>query len=1107
MIIDIADLKNILLRAPALVLGPGVTTYPTIEADCLTEVRKAFAAVDIKAHHYYDLAELVTPSPARKADPRELVRKFFQSAKPNPQLDRIVSIRWAAAVSLTADGHFASALRHYLDKQPLSWTVTKVLHTSTLIEPKSVPVYELLGDIDGTSEDTRLAVLRSDYLARRRQWAKLLRSFPDFVKTDPLFFAGTACIPDLVCDFLNELLALGAITPRRLIFLADDSTAHDPRVLALVRTYCQVDLLQCSLGELCEEIAELSSKPHPAIPLRASGPVTFDATELLDFDDQIAFVPYGLEKVPAAENKHRLLDILFSPTNPDWSPYAANLDFKREITPVIEQAIIDKFVGPNEVSNPCLLVKGEAGTGKTVLLRRVAFNLAQNGYLSIWVRRGYAGTTGSRFEAAVHAMEAAIQGRQTRVAIFYDDPLGGRIAPRDVLVALSRATFQWVLVFSARNTDLIQSDDPESSFYADRTDSFEVPTDFKAAEVEQLPGYLTALGAAQDENEARRLLATLSLRDEQGNLFGDPQQSIYQDSKDILCMLWYLLPGTRSAISESLTNEYLRLGGIAGAVRHYADASSSKQGVARSAYELVTTTSGMGTTVPVEVLVSALGISYQDWAALCSERKPLWGLLYSEPYPEAETYGFRTRNHVVTKILLSVLNGGGTGHPGEFRCLKQLITACNSGAIQYREFLCDILIRRKKQLEHRLSYEQGLELFDLALKSFPFPDRTLAHHRALWIKEVGRLPLKAYEELQAVQRVPLYPQAQRPEPVEHIHTSMAACALQAVSQSQLELVPGVELVRQHIAQASTPYYFDLHSQHVHAKTLLKLATALRETDPSAFMTCLEEATRIIGRALLVIDPLPVNRLELTGAPQLFKELLAEIAIAFTDEDTARNAAFELFNTTNNQMGFTLAARMMIAAAKSKDKGGFYKKCQDFINQAITHIQSRGQRPDPGLLLCRAELMITWHILSQKGGVSWECLRGDLKEAISTPHFSRDPLWIFYLAVAHYHLKEMPLSEALFATLRQLQMSNILRNPFRCSFIGPDGSPQTFQGTLRSGGTVKRFIECAELGTDVMARKGDFRQPDKATVHFKVAFSMLGPLAVPHTIVNVRGLEH
>ena len=59
----------------------------------------------------------------------------------------------------------------------------------------------------------------------------------------------------------------------------------------------------------------------------------------------------------------------------------------------------------------------------------------------------------------------------------------------------------------------------------------------------------------------------------------------------------------------------------------------------------------------------------------------------------------------------------------------------------YRDFCLRTLVSNE-QLD-RLEYQEGLELYDLALESLPYPDRTLKHHKGLWIKNKGKDPILA----------------------------------------------------------------------------------------------------------------------------------------------------------------------------------------------------------------------------------------------------------------------------------------------------------------------------------------------------------------------------
>jgi hypothetical protein len=1084
--IPLNEVRDFFYRGPAIVVGPGLTTYPTVQNDCLEKLRRDFPTiqVDSSVHDVYDFAErLAEVVPLERI--RSLVATFLGSAK-NPQLEKIVRARWTAVISLTGDDHFRSALRTHLDSKPLSWTVTNVAKPGGAIPPRTIPLFQPLGDPLALEPDLRLVVTKSEYLERRRYWRELFRTLPDFVRGDPLVFAGTSAIVDVVVDCLNEMLALGGTVPRRLIFLAEDPAAQNPRLTSLVRGHCDIHIVPCSIVEFCSAI-QLENLPHATrVDLEVKAGESFDRTKLFSVEDQLAFVPPDLPLgLPSGDHTHRLLDILFSPTKLDWSPYSAGLDFARDVTKEIEELIEQKLLQPSD-EQPYLLVKAEAGVGKTVALRRVAFDLSRKGHLCIWIRRSYGELSGGKFETAVRQIEAAVKGRKTKVIIFYDDPSGGSITGRELFQALANARFRWVTVLGVRNTDFSAQESSDFLATWSRFDSIEIPTTFSKDEAEKLPSYLLRLGITEAEVILRK---------------------VQSSAKDILCMLWYLLPQTRAAISASLTDEYLRLASRSGPIGMYADAASEQPGLARHAYELVTTMSGFGTAVPLEVLASALGISIGQWHEMCAEKKPLWGLLYDEPYPTAETFAYRTRNEVVTNVLLSILNGGTFGHAGELRCLTSLVKACSCGNPPYREFLCDLLIRHKRKLEERFTYEQGLELYDLAIRTFPVQDRAIAHHRALWIKDVGKLPELAYRELESVQRVAPYTQSSRGEPLEHVHTSMAASVYQAITKQEIELQAGVELIKQHIAKASSPNWFDSHAAHVHAKTLLKLSTHLRTNDQNGFIECIEEATQIIDRSLMIIEPLADRRADLAEALKMFSDLRSDVFMAYSSTEEAVNNAIDIFDKSKSQRGLALVARILIGRARDREKGALYKKAQDFINLAINRIQGTSLTPVPEIYLCRAELILNWRVFPQKGDISWPQVRDDLIQAQKSPRVSRDPLWTYFLAVAHYHLQDFPQAEGLFATLKSLQLSRIIKAPYRCFLLAQDGTPKTFQGTIKTGAGANRYIDSSELGADILVHRDDFSQQDEATVHFRVAFSMRGPKAVRHLTESLSSIPY
>lgn len=1077
-ILDLSQVLNLSVRGAGLVIGPGLSTYPTVVDEALRHIRTRFPYTVGSVHHYYDFAEkLLAENQSEDANLREELQSFFRKQATNPQLRRLVRPRWKAVFSLSEDDFFKQELALYLNGLPTTLSVTGISHPDVQPEIRSIPIFELLGDINDVRAVSRIAVTRAEFLARRRTWRDMLARAPDFMKGAVLVFAGTSSVTDLVAEFLNEALALKPLIATQLVFLHDDPTALDPRVLSLIAGRCSVFRVKATLPEVCEAVSATREPYAAAQTVLPLSDIPYDPEELTSVADQLACVPIAaqLSQTSKAE-RVRLLDILFSPSHLDWSPFAADLDFRREVASIVKARIEHAFQNALPPSAKFIGIKGESGIGKTTTLKRVAYDLAQEKYLCLWIRKSYGEISGGRFDTVLKRVEKSIGTKRIKVIFFYDDPLSGNIALQDMFSTLALSRIDWVAVLCVRNSDLTNSRLADTEPFA-ASNAVEFTELLTEREMQALPEYLAKIGAATSVEAAQVLVNGLRSR----------------SGQDILCALWYALPSTRASLSTSISDEYVRLGGAEGVVTTFAEAVADTMAVARRAYELVATATGLGAAVPMEVLVRSLGVEYGLWIEMCSANRPLWGLLYDVPYVTAETHGYRTRNEVVTRVLLRLLNGGLVTHVGEFRCLRDMIRACVISSPPYHEFLIDILVRKREALSDIMSYEQGLELYDLALNSYPRRDRTLAHHRGLWIKNVGRDTSRAYEALEYARAIPVTGASQEPEAF--VFTSMAATVVQAVKENRLEPQDGLSKVEELLGSANRLETLNLHSQHVHASLLVELATRLRLTDREAFFVSLQRAARIVDYTLLLINPETTRSLDAGDGVQMLLALRSQIFTSHLDLMDAQSAADELFQRSHNQLGFALVGRRMLLTAVEANKGAAFKKVLTYIENVVEQIGRDGQEPCIELVILRAELFIKWRVLRVAGRVEWVDLRSDLDKVVQNHRFSRDPLWLFYSAVAHYHLNEYTQAEALFGQLRAMHLPRISRSSHRCVFLDLNGNPEYLQGELQPGPDRRRYILFPRLSTVVMVKGSEFSQPDGTTVHAYIVFTMEGPLAV------------
>jgi hypothetical protein len=109
--------------------------------------------------------------------------------------------------------------------------------------------------------------------------------------------------------------------------------------------------------------------------------------------------------------------------------------------------------------------------------------------------------------------------------------------------------------------------------------------------------------------------------------------------------------------------------------------------------------------------------------------------------------------------------------------LKRLLAACTGTAPTYREYCVRVLLSPTLR---KFEFQEGLELYDTALRALPHPDRTLVHHKGIWIKDRGQDPLGATLVLTEALATANYPYSSHAEADEHIYTSLAAASLKGL---------------------------------------------------------------------------------------------------------------------------------------------------------------------------------------------------------------------------------------------------------------------------------------------------------------------------------------
>lgn len=1076
--VSLEDAMLSLRGRPGLVYGPLATIFPNSMALILDMINSRIGGVGpiTEKNMPAVIDGLRVSEPDKAVRIERFVKEEINKLTGNTDIEWLVQAGWSVCISLTQDLLLESELENYNDAKPNSRTVTIIDHPSVRPQSRTIPIYKLLGSIRNDSEGHSLVLAESDLLRRKNIWPSILSTCADYLQGSPLLFFGTDDVVDLVKDLLSNLSAMQSPSPNSLMFLKADPILKDPTIRSLCNSFSNIAVVDATIREFSTALRNIKPRQKTLSLTQPDRKVSdiFSACSSI-----LSLVPSAsIDKDKALSYRQQLVDSLFRPNAIDWDPYLCDLDMVRDCVKDVDSAIDNIFTHRGTDVAPIVIVRGEAGVGKTTLLKRAAVNLSRKGYVSLWCKKNPIDNwirSYKELSQQLSELETVEKTKGGQYLFFVDDPWALRIDPADLVACFDKCSAKVAFIFGIRNTEFFNQGGQVYTLPYGMFESVEVPTKLSEVELENLSGLLLKIGAVSDCESASSLIKNIPTL----------------NAEDILCSLWYLIPETRERLRESLQDEYHRLGAVNSSIAAFAQNVNQISGKsAQNAYEFVAVTSKYQIGLPMELLVRALKISYEEFIEMTIDGKPLWGLIYDEKDDQNETVLFRTRNEIVTRVLLQLVNGG-VGHAGEFRVLKSLLKACDIGSQVYRDFVIEVLVRSSKDMEKYFSFEQGLELFNVAQSALPYEDRLLEHHKGIWVHRVGKDDQKAYEQFEKALETQQYPGSEREAHAEHIHTSMAASVVGLVKSGKQAPDVGFELVQDHIQQALNPRIFNAHAGHVSANLLYEMAQqqGILE-DNSVGISCYAAALHEVEKALQAIGAYRKNNAKSKKSMEMLKDLQLKIVESIPEDSALEEHAYSMFEKYRSQRGFELLLRKKLAAAEFVDKGSAYNSVRENFSTIITFIENSGESVSVDLLVIRVDLMIRWRLQRPSGSIDWIKMQQDIETVLQAPKYRDNPILYFYHAVALFHLGKIEQSNAIFAILRRMQAFGFMPNEIRCYALGPEGHHKRYQCNItRKHG--RSYAEIPEIGADVPVAVGNRIHAN----HTYIGFTLNGPLAV------------
>ena len=1025
------QLDGLLTGHAGLILGPAATCHSGCLSSIADELRSTFA-IDINGN-YLAVAESAIAQGKDKANIRRTIRGAISKFQPSPLISQLAKIRWAAVLSATPDMHFETKMSEEQEKRPSRRPVTVLSDFREPLPPRTIPVLKLLGV--GTRDDVPMT--STEYVRSRGNWRRAIPLFSSFVKGNPCICIGMAEVEFVFLDLLGEMLADTASAPSNIVFLGDDPLVNNSKIEEMLSQRIRAHKFNGSTNELTRSLSK-AEKQRYVPSLLLSDEQIDPIASLQRFDDLVTIVNYQLTPRAKQEEHLLLLDILFAPSIPKWDPFVYNMDFKRSFTESLA-ADIESICQLHPKHDVCYALVGSAASGRTTTLKRMAINLAQQGHLVLWGLPCFMPDPTRQLRYLFEEVARTPTYRQKRLVFVLDDLLAmGNVQPKNIMTAASEMGVRTLILTGVRLTDWEAAGGLDLLTGIPVYSHSTIPDALDESEWTDLPSYLVSLGVSSDLNDANNRCARVPNR----------------MARDILSSLYWLLPKTRQSIESSIRDEYLRLGDFVGLKKVLLGSTAHTSELLRRAYEMVAVADSYRVPLPVEVLVSALDVDYSSWLDATKSSAIAWGILYSEEIGD-EGVLYRTRNEFVTTILIEAINGGSFSKSGELRILKSLIEACKGKTnIVYREFCVRLLVPHDKI--NRLEYIEGLSLFDAAIDSLPFPDRTLKHHKGLWIKNKGSDLALAASILEDALHTQDYPYSDRTEADEHIYTSLAATALARLDKGQIDANEGKQQVADYLSKAKSSGFFNTNAIHVGANLAVKLLSKIDRSQVVDIMTLASNAIADIDIGLMIAkNPLLP---EVGGDVSMLEDARMRLFDAIVDVHDLDAEAMNVWNSSQCQDGFVVVSRRMLQIAIDSGKGRSFKKAYDYCLDKKAIVVNSGVSVSHRLSEVQLNIYYQWMIkrnvlnATSSGGASidWALLQRLSTESLQSDDRKGNPFYRLLLAMS------LSLQRRWAEAINQFEIVKKMRLPPgalwrpRAMLMNNGGGPKRLQGVVRQG---------------------------------------------------------
>ena len=646
---------------------------------------------------------------ASRKDLEALIVKALYDLKPSPfHMELPLSI-WPAIFTTNYDDLIEKAYRLVDSRVQLADPVFSAKDPLGLHDIEKVKIFKLMGCITSQHPDNKLVLTREDYNSVLKTRPVLFKILRDLMRDGTILYVGYSFRDYLLSDIFSELIQTVGLQ-------------NLPYSYALIPDIVPASVQATKLRE--KKVIPLAMTATQFVELKKKG-IQLKLVPLKDKDDITVLVKGTIKKVPhrharqCSQYFEFLSEDILTQIQPDtdetrrdffrglikdWTGYVKGWDFKRTQYDQIFTRVKDELANPDVGKNKSLMIFGPAGSGKTFLMNRIAYDAYRSLGNPVVIFRPYYEDMDLKLLSTLCdelvTVEKGIRPRKganrARVLIIMESTAAHVVDFKTIPVFLKSRGIPALLVASTRENDW-EIACQHSYYQATEDNSVALSDTFKSEE--------ECLGFA-------RHLKTLGLFQADTS-----EESLSDFIKDechysFFAAVYSLIEPSRPTLEEKIDDEYSHLSDLA--KRAYCFVSSLYQ------YSL---------PVPIELLVRSLNCPYDQFLqeiygteakkVICEVSGPL------------ETIYLGARHRIVAeKIVERQIQD----LDKMVNIFKELLHNLNVGNMDEINICRSLLIRYlgPNGIERRFSDQQVRDIFSTAVYEAGVKDPSVLHHFGLF---------------------------------------------------------------------------------------------------------------------------------------------------------------------------------------------------------------------------------------------------------------------------------------------------------------------------------------------------------------------------------------